>query len=130
MGGECFDSSMLIVLPLLQAFKCYRQIIHSFSSRKWFEKDRRNVHMDEYVEFIADLRHLFLDNVKPALVIDDTVTFFAYCAEVARRENTLHVSWLFCLCFRRVCPLLPPVKLGSPMRGIETVDLSCLIEAL
>ena len=125
-----FDYSTLFVLPRSQAFECYRQMFLSFSSRLWLVKELESVHMDDYVELFDDLRHVYLDNVISGPAIDDMVTFLANCPELARRENTLHVFRLCCLCLGHICPVLPRVGHIYPMSGVESVDLSSVIETL
>ena len=86
MGMASFDYSTLFVLPRPQTIECYRQLFQSFSSRGWLAKELKNVHMDDYVEFVDDLRHVYLDNIISGPMVDDMVTFLANCPEVARRE--------------------------------------------
>ena len=71
-----------------------------------------------------------LDNVISGPVIDDIVTFLSNYLELARRENTLHVFKLCCLCLGHTCPALPSVGLNYPMSGVGNVDLSSVIEPL
>ena len=94
-----------------------------FSFRGWLIKDLKNVHFDDYLEFIDDLRHVYPDNVISGPFIDDMVTFLANCPELARREYTLHVFKLCCLCLGHICPVLPTVGLNYPMSGMDSVDL-------
>ena len=86
--------------------------------------------MDDYVEFVDDLRHVFLDNVISGPVIDHMVTFLSNCPELARREYTLHVFKLCCLCIGHICRALPIVGLSYPTSGMESVDLSLVIGPL
>ena len=86
--------------------------------------------MDDYVEFVDDLCHVYLDNVISGPVIDDMVTFLSNFPEFARREYTLHVFKLCCLCLGHICPALPSVGLNYPMSGVGNVDLSLVIEPL
>ena len=130
MGMASFDYSTLFVLSRPQAIECYRHLFQSFSSRGWLAKELKNVHMDDYVEFVDDLRHVYLDNVISGPVIDDMVTFLSNCPELARRECTLHVFNFCCLCLGHICPALPNVGLSYPMNGMESVDLSLVIEPL
>ena len=130
MGMTSFDYSTLFVLPRVQAIECYRRVFQRFSSRGWLAKELKNVHMDDYVEFIDNLRHVYLDNAVSGPIIDDMVTFLASCPELNRREYTLQVFKLCCLCLGHVCPMLPSVGLSCPMGGTETVDLSSVIEPL
>ena len=130
MGMASFDYSTLFVLARSQAIECYRHLFQSFNSRGWLAKELKNVHMDDYVEFIDDLRHVYLNNVTSGPVNDDMVTFLASCPELARREYTLHVFKLCCLCLGHICPVLPTVGLSYPLSGVESVDLASVIEPL
>ena len=125
-----FDYSTLFVLSRPQATDCYRHLFQRFSSRRWLAKELKNVHMDDYVEIVDDLRHVYLDNVISGPVIDDIVTFISNCPELARREYKLHVFKLCCLCLGHICLALPIVGLSYPMGGMESVDLSVVIEPL
>ena len=130
MGMASFDYSTLFVLSRPQAIECYRHLFQSFTSRGWLAKELKNVHMDDYVEFVDDLRHVYLDNVISEPVIDDMVTFLSDCPELVRWEYTLHVFKLCCLCLGHVCPALPTVGLSYPMTGLESNNFSSVIEPL
>ena len=130
MGMASFDYSTLFVFSRPQAIECYRHLFQSFSSRGWLAKELKNVHMDDYVEFVEDLRHVYLDNVISGPFIDDMVTFLSNCRELARREYTLHVFKLCCLCLGHICPALPSVGLNYAMSGVGSVDLYSVIEPL
>ena len=130
IGMASFDYSTFFILPRSQAFECYRHLFQSFNSRGWLETELKNVHMDGFVEFVDDLRHVYLDNVISGPVIDDMVIFLANCPELARREYTLHVFKLCCLCLGHICPALPSVGLNYTMNGVENVDLSSVEEPL
>ena len=71
-----------------------------------------------------------LDNVICGPVVDDMVIFLANCPELACREDTLHVFKLCCLCLGHIFPVLPGVRLHYPISGVESVDLSSVIEPL
>ena len=73
--------------------------------------------MDDYVEFVDDLRHVYVDNLISGPMVNDLVTFLADCPELARREYTLHVFKLCCLCLDHSCPILPTVGLKYRMSG-------------
>ena len=130
MGMASFDYSTLFVLSRPQAIECYHHLFQSFSSRGCLAKELKNVHMDDYVEIIDDLRHVYLDNVIRGPLVLDMVTFLANCPELARREYTLHVFKLCCLCLGHICPVLPTVGLNYPMSGVESVDLASIFEPL
>ena len=132
MGMPSIDYSTLFVLPRPQAIKCYRQLFQSFISRGWLARELKKVHLDDNVEFVDDLRHVYLDNWISGPVVDDMVAFLANCLELARREDTLRVFKLCCLCHGHICPVLPTVGLSYPMSGMgmESVDLSWVFELL
>ena len=79
--------------------------------------------MDDYVEFVDELRHVYLDNMLSGPMVNDMVTFVANCPELARREYTLHVFKLCCLCLGHIRPVLPTLGVIYPMSGVESVDL-------
>ena len=91
-GMASFDYLTLFVLSRPKAIEWYRHLIRSFSSRGWLTKELKNVHMDDYVEFVDDLRHSYLDKVNSGPVFEGMVTFLANCTELARREYTLVVD--------------------------------------
>ena len=97
MGMASFDYSTLFVLPRPQAIECYPQLFQSFSSRGWLAKEIKNVQMDDNVEFVDDLGHVYLNSMISGPWVDDMVIFLADSPELARREYTLHISKLFCL---------------------------------
>ena len=127
MGMACSDYSTLFVLLRLQASERNLHLFQSFSSRGWLAKELKNFHIDDFVEFIDNLRHLYLDNVIGAPVVDDMVTFLAHCPELAQREYTLYVVKLSCFCLGHICPVLPFEGPSYPIRGIDTVVLSSII---
>ena len=51
-----FDYSVLFTLPGGQAVDCYFRLFQNFCLRGWSAKDVKIVHMDNYFEFIDDLR--------------------------------------------------------------------------
>ena len=56
VGLACFEYSVLFTLPRSQAMDCYARLFQSFCVRGWLAKELKNVHMDEYLDFIDDLR--------------------------------------------------------------------------
>ena len=61
IGLVCFDYAVLFKLPKTVAVDCFQHFFQSFSSRVWVARELRNVHIDDYVEFIDDVRHVYLD---------------------------------------------------------------------
>ena len=118
MGRASFDYSTLFVLSQPQAIECYHHLFQSFSSRGWLAKELKNVHLDDYVEFVDDLRHVYVDNTISGPMVDEMVAYVANCPELARREYTLHVFKVCCLCLGHICPILQTVGLSYPMSGV------------
>ena len=129
VGLACFDYSVLFTLPRGQAMECYAGLFQSFCVRGWLAKELKNVHMDDYLEFIDDLRFVFLDELLIGPKIEDMVTFLSSSPELPKREYTSYVFKLCCLCLGHVVPELPSVSMGSPDRS-SAVDLSDVIEPL
>ena len=95
VGLASFDYSVLFRLPKAVAVDCYQHLFHSFSSRGWVARELQNVHIDDYVEFIDDVRHVYLDELGVGPHVEDMVSFLSSCPELSRREYT----WdLFKLC--------------------------------
>ena len=97
VGLACFDFSVLFTLPRGQAMDCYARLYQSFFVRGWLAKELRNVHMDNYLEFIDDLRFVYLDELHIGPKIEDMVAFLSSSPELSKRENTSYVSKLCCV---------------------------------
>ena len=130
MGLPCFDYSVLFTLPRGQAMDCYARLFQSFCVRGWLAKELKNVHMDDYLEFIDDLRFVYLDELHIGSKIEDMATFLSLSPELSKREYTSYVFKLCCLCLGHVVPELLSVSLGSPNRSVTAVDLADVIEPL
>ena len=130
IGLACFDYAVLFKLPKTVAVDCYQHLSKSFSSRGWVARELRNVHIDDYVEFIDDVRHVYLDELGVGPDVGDMVSFLSSCPELARREYTWDSFKLCCLCWGHVAPKLPDVSLGSSKVGVTSVDLSSVVEPI
>ena len=130
MEMACFDYSVLFTLPRGQAMDCYARLFQGFCVRGWLAKELRNVHMDDFLEFVDDLRFVYLDELHIGPKTEDMVTFLSLSPELSKREYTSYVFKLCCLCLGHVVPELPSVTLGSPNRKIAGVDLADVIEPL
>ena len=82
IGLACFDYVVLFKLPKTVAVDCYQQLFQSFSSRGWVARELRNIHIDEYVEFIDDVRHAYLDDLGVGPDVEDMVSFLSSCPEL------------------------------------------------
>ena len=90
----------------------------------------RNVHIDDYMEFIDDVRHVYLDELGVGPDVEDMVSFLSSCPELSRREYTWDFIKLCCFCLGHVSTKLPDVSLGSSKGGVTNVDLSSVIEPI
>ena len=130
VGLASFDYSVLFKLPKTVAVDCYQHLFQSFSSRGWVAREMQNVHLDDYVEFIDDVRHVYLDELGVGPDVEDMVSFLSSCPELSRREYTWDLFKLCCLCLGHVAPILPEVSLGSSKVGVTSVDLLSLVEPI
>ena len=88
IGLACFDNKVLFKLPKTVAVDCYQQLFQSFNSRGWVARELRNVHIDDYVEFMDDVRHVYLDELGVGPDVEDMVSFLSSCPELSRWEHT------------------------------------------
>ena len=130
IGLSCFDYGVLFKLPKTVAVDCYQHLFQSFSSRGWVARGLRNVHIDDYIEFVDDMRHVYLDELGVGPDVEDMVSFLSLCPELSRRRYTWDLFKLSCLCLGHVAPKLPDVSLGLSKVGVTSVDLSSIIEPL
>ena len=130
VGLASFDYSVLFKLPKTVAVDCYQHLFQSFSSRGWVVRELRNVHIDDYVEFIDDVRHVYLDELGVGPDVEDMVSFLSSCPELSRREYTWDLIQLCCLCLGHVAPKLLDVSLGSSKVGVTSVDLLPVVEPI
>ena len=82
------------------------------------------------MEFIEDIRFVYLDELHFRPNIEDMITFLSSSPELAKREHTFHVFKLCCLCLGNVVPNLPAVSLGCASKNAAETDLSDNIEPL
>ena len=85
IGLACFDYAVVFKRPKTVAADCYQHLFQSFSSRGWVARELRNVHIDDYVEFIDDVRHVYLDELGVGPAVEDMVSFLSSCTELSRR---------------------------------------------
>ena len=130
IGLACFDYGVLFSLPKTVAVDCYQHLFQSFSSRGSVARELRNIHIDDYVEFIDDVRHVYLDELGVGPDVEDMVSFLSSCPELSRREYTWDLFKLCCLCLGHVAPKLPDVSLGCSKVGVTSVDISCVVEPI
>ena len=129
-GLACFDCRALFHLPGPEEIDYYWHTFHSFRSRSWLWRELQNVHTDDYVEIVDNVRHIYLDDPGTGPAIEDMISFLSSCLDLARREYNFHILSFCCLCLGHFVPSLPRVELGSGRNGTVNVDLSCVIEPL
>ena len=86
--------------------------------------------MDDYVKFVDHISHIYLDGFGTGPAVEYTVSFLFSRPELSRREHTLHLFKLCCVCLGYVAPCLPKVELRSGRVSAINIDLSCIIEPL
>ena len=86
--------------------------------------------MGEYVEFVDDIRHVYLCELVVGPAVQDMFSFFSACPELRRTDYTWKKFKLCYVGFGHVARKLPHVSLGSGMVGATGVDLSCVIEPI
>ena len=104
IGLACFDYGVLFKLPKTVRVDCYQHLFQSFSSRGWVAWELRNVHIDDYIELVDDVRHVYLDELGVGPCVEDMVSFLSSCPELSRRGYTWDVFKLSCLCLGHVAP--------------------------
>ena len=130
IGLVCFDYGVLFKLPRTVAVDCFQHLFQSFGSRGWVNRELRNIPIDDFVEFVDNVRHVFLDELGVGPDVEDMVSFLSSCPELSRRRYTWDLFKLSCLCFGHVAPILPDVSLGLSKVGVTSVDLSSVVEPL
>ena len=129
-GLACFDYAVLFKLPKTVAVDCYPHVFQSFRSRSWIAQELRNSHIDDYFQFVGNVRHVYLNEMGVALAVEDMISFFSACRELSRREYTWNLFNLCCLCLGHVAPKMPHVSLGSSKVGVTGDDLSCVVDPI
>ena len=130
VGWACFDYVVLSTMPKDQAPGCYSRLFYSFCVRGRLAKERKNIHMDDYMEFTDDIRFVCLDELHSGPKVEDMITFLSSSPGLAKREQTAHVFKLCCLCLGHVVPKLPSVTLGCPSKSNAGVIFSDIFEPL
>ena len=128
IGLACFDYGVLFKLPKTVAVDCHQHLFQSFSSRGSVARELRYVHIDDYIEFADDVRHVYLDELGVGPDVEDMVSFLSSCPELSRGRYTWDLFKLSCLCLGHVAPKLPDVSFGSSKVGVTSFDLSSILE--
>ena len=76
VGLACFDYAVLFTMPDDQAAGCYSRLFHSFCVRGWLAKELKNIHMDDFMEFMDDIRFVYWDELHFGPKIEDMKPFF------------------------------------------------------
>ena len=128
VGLACFDYAVLLTMPKDQSAGCYSCLFHNFCVRGWFAKELKNIHKDDYMEFIDVIRFVYELHFGPK--IEDMITFLSSSPELAKPEHTSGVFKTCSLCLGHAVPELPSVSLGCPSKSAAEADLLVFIEPL
>ena len=116
--------------PKSQCTECFKQLFKSFSDWNWIAKVDRDRVKDWYLEFLDDLRHVYIDEFDNGPEIDDTIVLLSRCPKLERR---IHTRMLFIMCWSWLSQNLvrvPYVGLASSKSSNHSVDLSAVIVLL
>ena len=59
------------------AVDCYQHVNQSFNSRGWVARELCNIHMNDYVEVLDDVKHVYLDELGVGPAVEDMVSFLS-----------------------------------------------------
>ena len=76
-AGPVLIDGVLFVLPKTPAVDSYRHIFQSFSSRGCLARELRLVHLDDYVEFVDEIRHIYWMELNCGPTFEDMVCFLS-----------------------------------------------------
>ena len=130
VGLAGFDYAVLFTMSKDQAAGCYSRVFHSHCVREWLANELKNIHMDDYMEFIDDVRLVYLDELRFGPKIEDMRTFLSLSPELAKREHMSRVFKLCSLCLGHAVRKLPSVTLGCPSKSAAEADLLDIMEPL
>ena len=125
-----FIYDVLFKLPKGVALDCYQHVFQNFNSRGWIARELLNLHIDDYVEFVYEVGHVYLDELGVEPAVEDMVSFLFPCPELSQKEYTWKLFKLCCLCLGHVAPKLFGVSLGSSKVGRTSVDLSSVLDPI
>ena len=81
VGLAGFDYAVLFKLPKTVAVDCYQHVFQNFNSRGWDARELRNIPMDDYMEFVDDVRHVYIEEVGVGPAVEDMISFLSSCPE-------------------------------------------------
>ena len=123
VGLASFDYDVLFTLPKSQSLDCFKLLFKSSGDRKWKSKDLRSTFEDCYIEFLDDLRYVYVDDCGRGPEVEDMITFLSCCPNLERRRHTK----MCCLSLSHSTINVPYVGLGPASRNVVAPDLSCVI---
>ena len=125
-----FDYSVLFLLPKEQAASCHGCLFNTFSARSCVARELRRLHIEEFMDLVDDLRYTHIDDDSRGLTVGDMVTFLRGCPEICRKEKTLTMFRLSCVCIGHFPPVLFSLKIGSSLAPPSDPELSKVIKSL
>ena len=123
-----FDYSVLFLLPKEHAASCYSCLFNSFSAKCRVARELMTLHIEEFIDLVDDLRCAYIVDDSHGLTVGDMVTFMIGCPALWRREKTLTIFRLSCLCHGHFPSILPTVKFGSAVSSSSGPELFEIIE--
>ena len=84
VGFACFDCSVLFTLLRGQDMDCYARLFQSFCVRCWLAKGLLNVDIDNYFEYIDNLRSVYVVELQIGPKIEDMVSFLTSSPELSK----------------------------------------------
>ena len=109
VGLACFDYSDLLTLHRSQAAEFYCRLFRSFCVLGLLSNELRNIHIDDYMQFVDDLQVVFLADLHIGPNIEYMVTVKSSVGQVRRHFVSIQTvllvfgtfdSNLFCRFFR------------------------------
>ena len=104
IGLACFDYAVMFKLPKTVAVDCYQHLFQSFCSRDWVARELPNVHIGDYVEFMDDVRHVYLDELGVGPDVGDMVFFSVIMPQVVTEGVYLGFVQTVLSLFEPCCP--------------------------
>ena len=112
-GQASFASCAIFLLPEEQTVSCYGCLLNRFRARGWVARELRTQLIGEFMDLVDDLRNSYINDDGHGSTVGDIVTILCGCPEVCRKEKTLVMFRLNCLCIGLFPPISPSVRFGS-----------------
>ena len=111
-GMGCFDSHVLLSLPIDQVSFCFDSLYYSFRVRGWVDETSKGECRDEYFEFVDYLRNTYSSMKVSPGTIPDMLDFLVPMPAFRSRSRLFHLFRLCCLCITEEHRDLPDVLMS------------------